>query len=220
MIRTLLAPALGRIAHVARGPHDLIGMTPPEAIAAVEARAIDAALVSDYAAERTEARGLHVFEIARDPYYLVVPSRVPDLADTEPDGLDAALERTVRITLGSPHADRLANWQTKLLPRAETFVRCRSYDAAIGIVEEGLATTIVPDLALRDARVGEKVQVYALPVPMRRTLLVTRERHHTLGSIRSLGEALREVANGIAPCEHRAVPAFAKRRLAESPDPP
>ena len=218
----LLVPAFAHMVGYTTASHDtvfdVLEMTPREALDRIERRSIDVALISGYAAETPLAPGLRVATVASDAQYLAVPEGLPDLCGVgRPEQASAAaLQRIVRLDLGSPHADQLTLWQDMLFPEAAVLARCRSYGGALAFIECGLGTAIMPDLTLR--RMGEKAKVdlYALPVPDRRTLLVMPEQSRNLPIMRELAEALDRVAQNLEPLPHRPVPAFARERLAGS----
>ena len=193
---------------------DVLEMTPREAIGRIEAREIDAALISGYAAETPLAPGLHATEVARDAQYLVVPEGAPDLSRSEAPEETGPLARAIRLALGSDHAEQLAHWHRLLLPGAEVLARCRSYESALSFVEHGLGTAIMPDLTLRRGEHGPRATLYALPLPRRRTLLMMPEQDRRRAPMRELIDALAAASGEIAPLPHHPVPPFARERLA------
>ena len=216
LARNLLVPAFARM--VGAGDEtlfDVLEMTPREAIGRIEAREIDAALISGYAAETPLAPGLHATEVARDAQYLVVPEDAPDLSRAEAPEESGPLARAIRLALGSDHAEQLAHWHRLLLPGAEVVARCRSYESALAFVEHGLGTAIMPDLTLRRGEHGPRAALYALPLPRRRTLLMMPEQDRRRAPMRELTEALAAASGAIAPLAHHAAPPFARERLAQ-----
>ena len=215
LARNLLVPACARM--VASGGDEtlfeVLEMTPREAIGRVEAREIDAALVSGYAAETPLAPGLHAAEVARDAQHLVVPEGVPDLSDARAPEEVGPLARAIRLALGSDHAEQLAHWHRRLLPEAEVLARCRSYESALAFVEHGLGTAIMPDLTLRRGGAGPRATLYALPLPPRRTLLMMPEQDRRRAVLRDLAEAIEAEAAAVEPLPHRPAPPFAHERL-------
>ncbi len=221
LARNLLVPAFARMvgAGAAGGDEtlfDVLEMTPREAIGRIEAREIDAALISGYAAETPLAPGLHATEVARDAQYLVVPEGAPDLSQAEAPEETGPLARAIRLDLGSDHAEQLAHWHRLLLPGSEVLARCRSYESALSFVEHGLGTAIMPDLTLRRGGLGPHAVLYALPLPRRRTLLLMPEQDRRHAPMRELTDALDAASRAIAPLEHHAVPPFARERLGGS----
>ena len=210
LARTLLVPAFARMGGGIL--FDVREMKPREAIGRIEAREIDAALVSGYAAETPLAAGLHAVEVARDAQYLVVPSEVADLADGEPR--DGPLQAAIRLALGSAHADQIADWHGRLLPRSSVAARAPSYESALAFVEHGLGSAIMPDLALRRGDAGPRATLYALPLPRRRTILMMAEQDRRHSLLSSLSDALGAVV--VPPLPHRAAPGFADRLAATS----
>ena len=220
LARHLLIPAFARMMDSGGGEEtvfDVLETTPREAIGRVEAREIDAALISGYAAETPLAPGLRAVEVARDAQRLVVPDGVPDLCATEaPEEVAAApLGRAIRLALGSDHAEQLAEWHRRLLPRAEVLARCRSYESALSCVEHGLGTAIMPDLTLRRGGRGPRAALYALPLPERRTILLMLDQDRRRSTSRDLEAALSAVSRAIEPMPHRPAPPFAHARLGE-----
>ena len=157
---------------------DVLEMTPREAIGRVEAREIDAALISGYAAETPLAPGLHAVEVARDAQYLVAPLDAPGLAESEAPEEVGPLAHAIRLALGgrtTPSSSRIGT--VCCLPGAEVLARCRSYESALSFVEHGLGTAIMPDLTLQaGVSTGPRATLYALPLPRRRTLLMMPEQ--------------------------------------------
>lgn len=222
LARNLLVPAFARMG-AEMGPgmgggvlFDVSEMKPREAIGRIEAREIDAALVSGYAAETPLAAGLHAVEVARDAQHLVVPTEVPDLALGEPEG--GPLQRAIRLALGSAHADQIADWHGRALPGAAVVARAPSYECALAFVEHGLGAAIMPDLALRRGDAGPRATLYALPLPRRRTIVMMAEQDRRGETLTALVEALAAVA--VTPLPHRPAPDFVRARLARPRDAP
>lgn len=207
LARNLLVPAFARMGDGIL--FDVMEMKPREAIGRIEAREIDAALVSGYAAETPLAAGLHAVEVARDAQYLVVPPEVPDLAGGEPE--DGPLQHAIQLALGSAHAGQIADWHARLLPRAAVVARAPSYESALAFVEHGLGAAIMPDLALRRSGAGPRATLYALPLPRRRTIVMMAEQDRRAETLASLVGALAAVA--VDPLPHRPAPGFAEARL-------
>ena len=217
LARNLLVPAFAQMIEAGGGGtvFDVLEMRPREAIGRIEAREIDAALISGYAAETPLAAGLHAVEVARDAQYLVVPPDAPDIGASDAPEETGPLAHAIRLALGSDHADQLAHWHRRLLPRADVIARAPSYESALSFVENGLGTAIMPDLALRRGGAGPRATLYALPLPRRRTLLMMPEQDRALPGIRDLAAALAAVSAAIEPLPHRPIPPFARHRLAE-----
>ena len=221
LARNLLVPAFARMLEAGRGAgdetlFDVLEMTPREAIGRIEAREIDAALISGYAAETPLAPGLHAVEVARDAQYLVAPLDAPAIAQSEAPEEVGPLAHAIRLALGSDHAEQLAHWHRLLLPGAEVLARCRSYESALSFVEHGLGTAIMPDLTLRRGEHGPRAALYALPLPRRRTLLMMPEQDRRRAPMGELIEALAAASRAVVPLPHHPVPPFARARLAPS----
>jgi DNA-binding transcriptional LysR family regulator len=106
-------------------------------------------------------------------------------------------------------------WYDHLIFDASMVARCRSFESALAFVETGLGTAIVPELAIRhQTRPLFDVNLYALPLPPRRTFAILPDHYMTLAGPRALVEALKQVANSISPLEQvRESPPFALKRL-------
>ena len=213
LARNLLVPAFARMGGGIL--FDVLEMKPRDAIGRIEAREIDAALVSGYAAETPLAAGLHAVEVARDAQYLVVPPEAPDLALGEPE--DGPVQAAIRLALGSAHADQIADWHGRALPRASVVARAPSYESALAFVEHGLGAAIMPDLALRRGEAGPRATLYALPLPRRRTIVMMAEQDRRTATLMALVEALTAIA--VEPLPHRPAPDFVRARLARPREP-
>ena len=204
---------------------DVVDVTPREAAEQLQSRTLDAAIVSTYAV--TQRAGLRVTPVMSDRQLLAVPRAVPDLADIADPASDLAphhfdmLRRTVRYAFGSEHTARVNAWYEALIPRTEFGLRCRAFESALAFVEGGLASAIVPELAVRQGdRVLFDVALYDLPVPPRQTVLMVPEQYAAVAGIRALTRALQAAAAALAPLEVRPVPQFARRAVPRAPGEP
>lgn len=222
--RNLLVPAFERLRERHPGyTLDIVEVTPREAAEQLHGRILDVAIVSTYAA--TARTGLRAIPVLADEQRLAVPNTMPDLSnvsdpESELSGEDLGLlRRTVRYVFGSEHSDRVNSWYDELIPGAEFAARCRSYETALAFVEGGVASAIVPELAVRQgARRLFDVTLYALPVPPRQTVLLVPEQYVSLPGTKALAEALGAAASATVPIDVRPVPGFAKRGLVEERD--
>lgn len=214
--RNLLMPAFARLREVLPSYSlDVVEVTPREAVEQLQGRLLDVAVVSAYAV--TPRAGLNVTPVLRDRQLLAVPASMPDLlelrdleAELSPREL-ATLRHTVRYAFGSEHTTRVNAWYDALVPGADLAVRCRSYESALAFVEGGLASALVPELAVRQGeRLLFDLTLYEMPLPPRETVLLMPRQYASLPGIRALRQALGAAAAAMRPLEVRPVPAFAR----------
>lgn len=224
LARNILMPSFSLLAQRHPGyALDIVDVTPREARAELTGRSLDAAVVSDFGIDR--GRDLSAVTLRHDRQLFAVPSSLPDLSAVEDPEKELSaphlevLKKIVRYAFGSDHTRRVNDWYDTMAPDADTVVRCRSFDNALPFVEEGLATAIVPDLAVRQGnRPLFDVTLYELPVPARRVILLMPAQNVRLPGLVALTEVVTEVAQHIAPLETRPAPRFIARRFSGSPD--
>lgn len=130
---------------------DLHELAPAEAIEQLYGRNLHMAILSarSVAENRLSFARVPLFEEA---YALAVPKGL-DLAAVGDPAVDldadrrALLERCIQFNFGNQHNQRVEEWYRRVLPRHRVIATCRSYEAALAMVEAGLGVALVPALA-------------------------------------------------------------------------
>jgi DNA-binding transcriptional LysR family regulator len=124
-------------------------------------------------------------QLFRDPMVFVVPASLPTgeverafLKGAQPGALDAAMTRYVEIDANVPMRPVSDAWYRAHLPYATPAFSAMTYEAAIDMVSEGLATTHAP-LSLMPSlphAVRSKLRVYSI-VGLDRSIVLAMPKH-------------------------------------------
>lgn len=167
--RTLVPPAFA--ATLQEFPDlelDLHELAPGEALEQLYGRNIQVALVSavSLAANRISFNRV---DVARDTYVFATPKGLDLGCVTDPEwdltpDQRRLLNRTIQFNFGNLHNQRVEDWYRRVLPRHEVLACCRTYEAALAMVEAGLGVALVPRLCTHiGAGVAPDVDLYAVP---------------------------------------------------------
>jgi LysR family transcriptional regulator, transcription activator of glutamate synthase operon len=147
---------------------DLHELAPGEAIEQLYGRTIQIALLSAHSIAANRLSFTKT-ELATDPYAFAVPKgmRLAQIADPEKDlsSDDRRLvHRVIQFNFGNAHNQRVEDWYRRVLPRHEVIATCRTYEAALAMVEAGLGVALVPLMTAQlRGRLLFDVDLYAVP---------------------------------------------------------
>ena len=166
--RCLVPGAIERaLADVPELELELHELPPAEAIEQLYGRNIQIALLSAHSVASNRLSFAQV-ELVTDSYCLAVPSSlVLDELDDPERELDEArrrvLNRCIQFNFGNQHNSRVEDWYRRVLPRHVAFAWCRTYEAALAMVEAGLGVALVPLMAAQhNGRPLFDVRLYAV----------------------------------------------------------
>ncbi|MCX8100007.1 MAG: LysR family transcriptional regulator [Geminicoccaceae bacterium] len=218
--RTLLPPALElarrTVPELALDVHEV---APQEAIEGLYGRTLEAAVVSETAVASDHLPFTRI-PLREDGYALAVPAslRLDDVLEPERE-LDAeaqtVLGRTIEFNFGTLHADRVAEWYRRVLPRARTLARVRTYETALAMVESGHGVALVPQLTAQLAgRMLFAVRLYAVPTMERRLVALVPGHRRRMEPLNTFLEALTVAARELRVVPVAPPPPFVVARAA------
>jgi LysR family transcriptional regulator, transcription activator of glutamate synthase operon len=169
LARCLVPPAITRaLVAMPEMEIELHELSPYEAIEQLYGRNLQIALLSSYSVAANRISFSKV-ELTSDPYALAVPRGLDldGVADVERD-LDPeqrrVLNRCIQFNFGNQHNQRVEEWYRRVLPRHTVFAWCRTYEAALAMVEAGLGVALVPLLTAQlNGRLMFDVRLYRAP---------------------------------------------------------
>lgn len=147
---------------------DLHELAPAEALEQLYGRNLQLALLSPVSVAANRISFNRV-EIARDPYVFATPPGLGLAGISDPDvelppERCRVLNRVIQFNFGNLHNQRVEDWYRRVLPRHEVIAQCRTYEAALAMVEAGLGVALVPQLTtqMRGRRMFD-VDLHAVP---------------------------------------------------------
>lgn len=195
---------------------DLHELAPSEAVEQLYGRNLQLALLSPISVAQNRISFNRV-DIARDPYVFATPKGL-DLgcvADPEWD-LTAEqrrlLNRTIQFNFGNLHNQRVEEWYRRVLPRHQTVAHCRTYEAALAMVEAGLGVALVPQLTTQFGdRTAFDVDLYAVAGMQRPIVALVPPQYRRAQPFVTFLEALRQAARELKLLPVGPTPPFLRR---------
>lgn len=216
LVPAAYAEALRRVPALALDVHEV---APQEAIEGLYGRTLEVAIVSETAVASDHLPFTRL-PLREDGYALAVPERLrlDGIAEPErelPAEQRAVLERTIEFNFGTLHADRIAEWYRRVLPRARTVARVRTYETALAMVEAGHGVALVPQLTTQLAgRMLFAVRLYRVPTMERRLVALVPGHRRQMEPLRTFLEALAATAPRLEVVPAAPPPPFVVARSA------
>ncbi|MFC7704325.1 LysR family transcriptional regulator [Plastorhodobacter daqingensis] len=203
LLRTLLPVALARMeSDPRRLDCDLLEGAPADILELLYARRVDIGLLAANSIADA-CTGFLQIPLTEDPMVLVVPDWLDlgDLTSTEP-GLvarrQAVLDASIRISFGTQHTHRIADWYLETLPRNRVVAQVRSFETALSMVREGLGICVVPALSVVAAgQAAARLRFYHSGLAARRIVALIQPALHRTGRYDSLLDGLRAAASQV-----------------------
>lgn len=165
------------------------GITSQDLVEQMMLRQLDCAVVSSMSIEAHQ-ESLSVTPLFHDRFVWLVPVDVPDtvvrdvlVTRADPGSAYSALARYVDVGPGLPLSGVTESWYRSNLPFAMPYFGCLTYQGAVDLVAEGLATcqcplSLYPNLP---KSITDRVQVYELDDIARDTVLVMPRHLASIG---------------------------------------
>lgn len=192
---------------------DISEGAPAEVLELLYGRRIDLGLISANAIAPATT-GFHQVPVLEDPYVLAVPEHL-DLAGVTDPGRDLCaadrevLNRTIQFTFGTQHTDRVQAWYDQVLPDNWSFARVRSFEVAIGMVQQGLGICLAPAMsAMVGGRAVEGVRLYPVDLPARHIVALLAPQYLRVPAYAALIAALQQAGQEFAAPAMQALPPF------------
>ena len=195
---------------------DLHEMAPAEAVEQLYGRNLQMALLSPVSVAQNRLSFTRV-DIARDPYVFATPKGLDLGCVTDPEWdltqeQRRLLNRTILFNFGNLHNQRVEEWYRQVLPRHQAIARCRTYEAALAMVEAGLGVALVPQLT---TQLGERsvfdVDLYAVAGMERPIVALIPPQYRRAQPFVTFLEALRRTAEGLKLLPVGPIPPFLSR---------
>lgn len=225
IVRCLVPSALGRLLEEMPDlEFELHELSPAEAIDQLYGRNLQVALLSSYSVAANRLSFSRV-ALGADPYCLAVP-RGLDLAqvgdpeqDLEPAGR-RLLNRCIQFDFGNQHNLRVVEWYRRTLPGYTAFASCRTYEAALAMVEAGLGVALVPLLTAQlNGRELFDLQLYPIPGMERPIEALIPSQYRRIEPFRCFMAALERNSLELKLPTLPAAPPFLARSVAEMQEP-
>ena len=201
---------------------DLHELAPAEAIEQLYGRNLHMAILSAHSVAQNRLSFGRV-ALLEEPYALAVPKglRLADVASPEQElgKADLAiLDRCIQFNFGNQHNQRVEEWYRQVLPRHRVVATCRSYEAALAMVEAGLGVALVPVLAgWSRNRLLLEVELYAAPGFIRPVIALVPPQYLRLQPYRSFLEALQQASLELALPDLGPAPPFLRPPAESNP---
>jgi DNA-binding transcriptional LysR family regulator len=218
-----LLPEAYRIAS-ARMPKlelDIHELAPGEAIEQLYGRNLQIAVISAYSIANNRI-SFNKIELGSDPYVLAVP-RGLDLATARSlEELDeparAVMSRCIEFNFGNQHNQRVEDWYRRHLGRFEPVARCRTYEAALAMVEHGIGVALVPLLTAQlNGRLLFDLDLWTVPRLERPIVALVPPQYLRAQPYQLFVEALRMAGLAMRLPEIRPVPPLLDRESDHRP---
>lgn len=203
---------------------DLHELAPAEAIEQLYGRNLQLALLSPVSVAQNRLSFSRI-DLARDPYVFATPKGL-DLGcvtdpewDLRPDQRQL-LNRTIQFNFGNLHNQRVEEWYRRVLPRHQTIAHCRTYEAALAMVEAGLGVALVPQLTTQlGGRTVFDVDLYAVSGMERPIMALIPPQYRRVQPFTTFLDALRRAARQLVLLPTGPTPPFLgqSRQTAEGP---
>lgn len=197
---------------------DVHELAPMEAVEQLYGRNLQLAVLSSFSVA-TNRLSFNRVEIARDPYVFATP-RGLDLGcvfdpewDLTPEQR-RTVNRVIQFNFGNLHNQRVEDWYRHVLPRHQIVAHCRTYEAALAMVEAGLGVALVPQLTTQmGARCAFDVDLYAVGGMERPIVALIPPQYRRAQPFATFLDALRAEAATLPPLPVAQRPPF----LAKAP---
>jgi|SRR5215204_3374859 len=203
---TLVPPAFTAFARRHPGVQlSLVEREPEDAMPMLKAGEIEIALGVAYADLPMETEGIEEVELLRDPFYLALPADHPCARARHVRLADFADEQWVhddcRGVCGKASVKALRAAGIEPMIAFET----NDYNVAQGLVAAGVGVSLLPGLALLNAREDIVIRDLHGAAPVRRIVACLRAGAHRSAATDAMLEILREVADGFRTHQRAAL---------------